>query len=177
MTLRIFVADDCPLVLKSLRSLLGCEGFDIVGEAADGHAAVKEVDTFRPDVAILDLSMPGKSGIDAAREIRDRCPGVRTILLTAYDAGHLVTAALRAGVRGFVVKTEAADHLAQAIRAVHQDETYLSPSASRALLEYDLPKVPAGAAPPRAAVAPDAAPCILPRSSVFFRRAPPGFTD
>lgn len=175
MRLRIFVADDCPLVLQSLRSLLACEEFDIVGDAADGDAAVQGVVTQRPDIAILDLSMPGKSGIEAARQIRDLCPGVRTILLTAYDAGHLVNAALQAGSRGFVLKTEAADTLALAIRAVHHGDTYFSPRASQALLEYNLPPT-AGTGLHRLA-ATDVPPENSPEPSVFFRRPPPGFTD
>ena len=80
MAVRILLADDNPLVIDCLKTLLSLEGFEIAGEAADGQGAGEGARALRPDVAILDVSMPGMGGVDAAREIRDLCPDVRTIM-------------------------------------------------------------------------------------------------
>jgi DNA-binding NarL/FixJ family response regulator len=99
--------------------LLEREGIEIVAEAADGQEAVCALSECGcPDVAVLDLSMPGLNGLDAAREIHRICPRTGIILLTMHAEEHQIIAALRAGVRGYVVKTQAAQELVHAIREV-----------------------------------------------------------
>src|SRR5437764_11613612 len=118
MSLRILVADDHEIFRQGLKVLLDREGFEVFGEAADGHQAVRLARDLRPDVAILDLAMPLLNGLDAAREIHQVSPQTRTVLLTMHTEDLYVLEALRAGVRGYVVKTQAAADLVQAIRDI-----------------------------------------------------------
>ena len=144
MTPRILLADDHVIVRQGFRALLEREGLEVVAEAADGHEAVRLASDLRPDVAILDFAMPLLNGIDAAKEIRLRSPGTRMILLTVHTEDHYVLEALQAGVHGYVVKTQAASDLVQAIRAISGQAIYLSPTISRAVVEAYFEK----AAPP-----------------------------
>jgi two-component system response regulator NreC len=129
--LRLILADDHNIVRQGLRALLEREGIEIAGEAADGRAAVTLVDVYDPDIAVLDLSMEGLNGVDAAREILHRHPKIGVILLTVHSEDYQVVTALRAGIRGYVIKTQAADELVRAIREVAAGGMYLSPDASR----------------------------------------------
>jgi two-component system, NarL family, response regulator NreC len=131
---RILLADDAAIVRQGVKGLLERAGFDVVGEAEDGRQAVQLAQALNPDVAVLDLAMPGLGGLDAAREIRQRCPWTRLILLTMHVEEYTVVAALRAGIHGYVAKGEAADDLARAIEEVSCGRTFLSPSASRVVL-------------------------------------------
>jgi two-component system response regulator NreC len=135
MRLRVLLADDHQIVRQGLHGLLEREGFEVVGEAADGHEAVRRAEALHPDVAVLDLSMPQLNGIDAARGIQQASPGTKTILLTMHIEEHQIVAALRAGIRGYVVKTQAAEELVQAIREVSRGGIYLTPSVSRVVVE------------------------------------------
>src|SRR5262245_10105666 len=107
MALRVLLADDHEVVRDGLKALLTTKGFDVVGEAPDGRNAVRMVATTRPDVAVLDLSMPQLNGIDAARIISRRFPNTRPILLTVHNEDPYVMDGLRAGIRGYVLKTQA----------------------------------------------------------------------
>jgi two-component system, NarL family, response regulator NreC len=140
MPLRILLADDHAIVRQGLRALLDRERLEVVGEAADGREAVKLTTTLKPDVAVLDLSMPLLNGMDAAREILKADPRTKVILLTMHTEDRYVLEALRAGVSGYVVKTRAAGDLLQAIREVHQGHFYLSPGISRVVIEAFLAK-------------------------------------
>jgi DNA-binding NarL/FixJ family response regulator len=131
MPLRLILADDHQMVRQGIRALLEREGIEIVAEAADGRAAVTLVEVHHPDIAVLDLSMPGLNGVDAAREILQRHPKVGIVLLTIHSEDYQVVTALRAGIRGYVLKTQAADELVRAIREVATGGTYLSPDVSR----------------------------------------------
>lgn len=131
MPLRLILADDHHIVRQGLRALLERDGFEIAAEAADGNAAVTLVEVYHPDIAVLDLSMPGLNGVDAAREILQRHPKVGIILLTVHNEDYQVVTALRAGIRGYVIKTQAADELVRAIREVATGGMYLSPEVSR----------------------------------------------
>ena len=135
MPLRILLADDHEIVRQGLRALLEQAGFEVTGEAADGLEAVRLAQSLNPDVTVLDLAMPLMNGLDAAREILKSCTSMRVVLLTMHTEEHQVVAALRAGVRGYLVKTQAAEDLVQAIRDVAQGEVYLSPRASRVFVE------------------------------------------
>jgi two-component system response regulator NreC len=134
MALRLILADDHHVVRQGLRALLERDGFEIAAEAADGNAAVTLVEVYHPDIAVLDLSMPGLNGVDAAREILQRHPKVGIILLTVHNEDYQVVTALRAGIRGYVIKTQAADELVRAIREVATGGMYLSPEVSRIMV-------------------------------------------
>lgn len=147
MPLRILLAEDHLMVRQGLRALLEREAFEVAGEAADGHQAVRLAQDLRPDVAVLDLAMPSVNGPEAAQEILKVSPRTRTILLTMSTEDHHVLGALRAGVRGYVVKTQAVEELVEAIREVSRGLTYLSPDASKAVVQAylartDLPHDP-----------------------------------
>ena len=140
MTIRVVLADDHQLVRQSLKALLEREGFQVAGEASDGQEALRLVPNVNPDVAILDISMPILNGLDAARELKKSSPKTKTILLTQHDEDQYVTEALRAGVRGYVLKNQAATDLVHAIHQVCRGEIYLSPSISRTVVEALLSK-------------------------------------
>ena len=132
---RILLADDHVIVRQGFRALLEREGLEVVAEAANGHEAVRLAGEVLPDVAVLDFAMPLLNGLDAAKEIRRRSPRTRTILLTVHSEDHYVLEALEAGVHGYVVKTQAAADLVQAIREIRGNAIYLSPTISRAVVE------------------------------------------
>jgi len=132
---------------QGLRALLEREGYEVVAEAADGHEALKLARELTPDVAVLDLGMPLMNGIDAAREIQKRSPQTRVVLLTMYEEDAYVLEALRAGIRGYVLKAQAAADLVGAIREVMRGAVYLSPGISETVVnayraKSDLPPDP-----------------------------------
>jgi len=133
--MRVLLADDHQLFRQGLRSLLEGAGHEVVGEAADGREALKLARSLCPDVAVLDLSMPLLNGLDAARELLRTAPETRTVLLTMYTDRCYVLQALRSGTRGYVLKTQAADDLICAIRAVVRGEMYLSPAISASVVD------------------------------------------
>ena len=143
--MRILLADDHLVVRDGLRALLVSQGFDVVGEASDGREALKMVQSLQPDIAVLDLAMPQLNGLDAARAIVTGWPKTRTLLLTIHAEDPYVIDALRAGVRGYVLKTQAGADLAQAIREVGLGGVYLSPGISRAVMNASL----TGGEPPK----------------------------
>ena len=139
MALRILVAEDSPVVQRSIRELLEYAHVLSLVEAADGAEAVRMAVQSQPDVAILDYSMPGMNGITAARRIRMQCPDLPVVLLTTVAEEYLIAAAFNAGVRAYVLKSDAGDDLLRAIDAVREGGTYVSPRAARALYERYLP--------------------------------------
>jgi two-component system response regulator NreC len=133
--IRVLLADDHLIVRQGLRALLENEGIQVIGEATQGRDAVALASAENPDIAVLDISMPIMNGLDAAAEIRKVSPQTRTILLTFHDAPEYVTTALRAGIRGYVLKTQGANDLVEAVRQVCNGEVYLSPRISRAVVD------------------------------------------
>jgi len=133
MPVRLVLADDHTLVRQGLRRLLESEGFVVAGEAADGREAVRLVHAENPDVVVLDIGMPLFNGLGAALELARAAPGVRMIVLTQHDEEQYVTEALRCGVKGYVLKGQAARDLVHAIRRVVAGDVYLSPGVARAL--------------------------------------------
>ena len=129
-----------PLPLSLTRSLLEREGFTIVGEASDGREAVRLAQELRPDIALLDLTMPTLNGIDAGRAILQALPKTKVVLLTMYAEDHYVLGALRAGIKGYVLKTKAAEELVQAIRDVSLGKLYLTPGVSEVVVQAYLTK-------------------------------------
>jgi len=135
LPLRVLLADDHQLVCESLKALLEREGFEVVGTARDGQEAATLAQELHPDVVILDLAMPVLNGIDAARAILQESPSTNTVVLTMHSQSQYILEALRVGVRGYVLKSQAAADLAQAIREVARGMTYVSPAISRAVVE------------------------------------------
>jgi two-component system response regulator NreC len=133
--MRVILADDHVMVRQSLRALLEREGFLVLGEAADGQEAVRLVLATNPDVAVLDISMPLFNGLDAAMELSRSSPKTKVILLTQHDEKPYVVQALRCGVKGYVLKKQAANDLVQAAREVCRGQVYLSPGVTRAVVE------------------------------------------
>ncbi len=135
MPTRLLLADDHSLVRQGLKALLERQGFQVASEASDGQEAVRLAAKVQPEVAILDISMPVLNGLDAARELLKSSPKTKVVLLTQHDEDHYVTEALRAGAKGYVLKSQAADDLVHAIREVCSGAVYLSPSISRAVVD------------------------------------------
>ena len=140
MPTRVLLADDHALVREGLRVLLEKQGFQIVSEASDGQETIRSVEKTHPDVAIIDISMPVLNGLDTTREIKKSSPNTKVILLTEHDGDEYVTESLRAGGKGYVLKSQAAEELVHAIREVCRGSTYLSPSISRAVVDAYLSK-------------------------------------
>jgi two-component system, NarL family, response regulator NreC len=147
MPIQIILADDHPIVRDGLRAILEREGFKVVAEASNGRDALDWTEKLRPDIALLDLSMPMLNGIDTAREIRRVSPTTKTILLTMHTERQYILEGLRAGTRGFVMKTHSGDELVQAVRVTARGGTYFSPEVAQAAVEAyqnkaDLPSDP-----------------------------------
>jgi two-component system, NarL family, response regulator NreC len=135
MTIRVVLADDHVLVRQALKSLLERERFQVVGEASDGQEAMRQAETLQPDIVVIDISMPILNGIDAAHALSRSCPKTKTILLTQHDEDQYVMEALGVGVKGYVLKNQAATDLIHAIQQVSRGEVYLSPGVSRVVME------------------------------------------
>lgn len=135
MTVRILLADDHDVMRQGLRALLEREQLAVVGEASNGRDAVRQAETLRPDVAVLDLGMPELNGLDAGQQIARVSPSTKVIALTMHTEDSYVIAALRAGIKGYVIKSQAGSDLIQAIRDVARGLTYLSPMISTAVVE------------------------------------------
>ena len=132
--IRIVIADDHAIVRDGLRSLIEAQpGLHVIGEAADGEEAWRRARDLRPDVLLLDLSMPRVSGADTAERIMHECPQVRVIALTAHEERGYVTRLLRAGASGYLVKRTAAAELVRAIRIVAAGGSYVDPSLAGSL--------------------------------------------
>lgn len=138
----ILIADDHAVVRQGLTFLLQNEGFEVIGEAANGQQAIEMAEKYHPDAAILDVSMPMLNGIDAARQISKISPHTKTVLLTMLTDDHYVLDGLRSGVRGFVLKSKSADELVRAVREVCNGGMYLTPAASSAVVQAYLTEAP-----------------------------------
>ncbi|HEX6616582.1 MAG TPA: response regulator transcription factor [Gemmatimonadales bacterium] len=150
--IRVLVADDHAIVRTGIRHVLeNAPGFTVVGEASNGAEALALAAEVRPDVAVLDISMPGISGLETAAALRRQSPGTRVLILSMYDNTEYVREALRAGVDGYLLKDSAAAELGEAIRSVCRGETFFSPPVARQL----------GAALRDEALAPDSALALL----------------
>jgi len=138
--IRVVLADDHALVRQSLKLFLEREGIQVAGETADGQELVRQAAHLHPDVVVADISMPLMNGVDAARELRNSSPKTKTILLTRHDEDQYVIEALRAGVKGYVLKNQAAADLVHAVRHVCTGGFYLSPGISQTVVEACLSK-------------------------------------
>ncbi|HVH68242.1 MAG TPA: response regulator transcription factor [Gemmatimonadales bacterium] len=132
---RVVLADDHPMLRQGVRALLERHGIEVVAEASDGRAAAEAARQLHPDVAVLDIMMPVLNGIDAARQIADSCPETHVVLLTALEQERLVTEAVHAGARGFVLKTQVGEDLLHAIEQVSRGGFYVGAGVSQAVVE------------------------------------------
>ncbi len=141
---RVLIVDDQALVRMGFRMVLDAEpGIEVVGEAADGRAAVERTGALAPDIVLMDVRMPGMDGIDATAEIVARHPATRVIVLTTFDLDEYAFAGLRAGASGFLVKDTRPEHLMEAIRAVADGDAAISPRVTRRMIELLGPTMPA----------------------------------
>ena len=135
MRTRLLLADDHALIRQGIKELLQKQGFEVVCEASNGQEALRLAEKVQPDVAIVDIGMPVLNGVDTAREMRKASPKTAVILLTQHAESQYVAEALRAGVKGYVLKSQAADDLVHAIHEVCKRSVYLSPKISPAILD------------------------------------------
>jgi DNA-binding NarL/FixJ family response regulator len=134
--IRVLLADDHTIVREGVRLCLEAMGdIEVVAEAADGQMAVQLANRLRPDVAVIDLTMPRLNGVEAIRQIRRETPRTEVVVLSVHDSEAYVVQALRAGAAGYVLKRNAATELAAAIRAAHAGQAYLHPSIARRVLD------------------------------------------
>ncbi len=135
MVTRVLIADDHAIVRAGLRALVNSEpGFELIGEAACGRQALQLAERTRPDILVLDLSMPDMDGIQVTRQVRASLPDARVLILTVHEDEALVREALRAGAAGYIIKQAAEAELISAIRTVQVGDVYVPPKMLRALL-------------------------------------------
>ncbi|TCL75355.1 MULTISPECIES: response regulator transcription factor [unclassified Curtobacterium] len=148
--MRVLLVDDHALVRGGLRAVLATtDDCAVVGEASTGEDAVALAPVLRPDVVVMDLSMPGAGGVEATRQVRALLPDVRVLVLTTFSDDHHVRAALAAGATGYLLKDASPDEVVAAVRAAGRDETPIDPRVARALLPGAAPADPAPDLPPR----------------------------
>jgi two-component system, NarL family, response regulator NreC len=135
MKTRVVLADNHIVVRQGVKSLLEREGFLVVGEAGDGQDLIRIAKELQPDVVVLDIGMPLMNGLIAARELKRVCPSAKTILLTRHDEDQYVIEALRSGIRGYILKNQAATDLVHALQQVCRGQVYLSPGISRVVVD------------------------------------------
>jgi two-component system, NarL family, response regulator NreC len=167
--IRILIADDHGIMRAGLRALLNAEAdMDVVGEAATGADALQMADALRPDVAILDLSMPGADGIEVTRRLSAAYPDMHTLILTVHEDQVMLREALDAGAAGYIIKRAIEAELIMAVRTVHHGDLYVHPFMAAALIRSVMPNRPAGT---------DTAECLTPRETEILQYIALGYTN
>ncbi len=134
-TVRIILADDHAVLRDGVRMVLESQpGFKVVGTADNGADAVELAGDLQPDIAVLDVAMPNMNGLEATRQITERCPNTQIVILSMYDNEEYLREALRAGASAYVLKRAAAKELVGAIQTVRQGQSYLDPALTRTLI-------------------------------------------
>ena len=135
--IRVVIADDHPVVRTGLRLMLGMEeGIEVVGEAADGVAAVHRVSELEPDVVLMDVRMPAMDGLEAIEQIRAQFPHIAILVLTTYDEDELLLRSLQAGVRGYLLKDSGLETVLQAVERAARGEMLLQPELMQRVLDH-----------------------------------------
>jgi DNA-binding NarL/FixJ family response regulator len=167
----ITLCDDHPIVLNGLRNLIESEkDFEIAGTATDGLAALKLITDKRPDIALIDISMPELNGIALARRLVDEAPGSRVVVLTVYEDRAFLKQALDAGVRGYLLKRSASESLIQALRAVLTGGIYVDPAIADRVFVNSAPRQGRGGDRPMM-------PALTERESEVLKLTALGFTN
>jgi DNA-binding NarL/FixJ family response regulator len=135
--IRVLIADDHPVVRRGIGALLASlDGVRVVGEAADGAAAVREAQLTRPDVVVMDLQMPSMDGVEATRRLATAVPNTAVLVLTMFEDDEAVFAAMRAGARGYLLKGAGQDEILAAIRSVVAGQVVIGPGVAARLIGY-----------------------------------------
>ena len=134
--IRVLLADDHKILRESLVILLSRnEDIEVVGEAADGQEAYEKIMKLRPDIAVLDISIPHLNGIDLAFKLEQEAPEIKVVILTMHKSEEFVTKSLQAGVKGYVLKDNALEELIECIRTVYDDNVFLSNSVTKLVVQ------------------------------------------
>jgi DNA-binding NarL/FixJ family response regulator len=144
--IRVLIAEDQTLMRQGLKTILDLEdGFAVVGEAADGEAAIERALALRPDVVLMDVRMPRVSGVEATARLSAELPGARVIILTTFDYDEYLFEGIKAGARGYLLKDTPANELLLAIRRVYAGESIIQPNvAARMIAEFARRRAPQG---------------------------------
>lgn len=135
MSINVFLADDHAVVRDGLRCLLEAQGdIHVIGDAANGREAVRQVRQLKPDVVLMDIAMPELNGIEATVQVRHTCPDVRVLILSMHSSLEHVREALKAGARGYLLKRSAGVEVVEAVRAVYAEGAYLSQKIAGSLI-------------------------------------------
>ena len=135
-TIKVVLAEDHTIVRQGLRSLLEQQaGIEVIAEAENGRDAVHIAEQLKPDVMLMDFSMPDLNGLEATRQIKQRVPDVKVLILTRHANQEYIKSILRAGASGYLIKKSAVDELINAIKAVYQGDSFLDPSISNMIIE------------------------------------------
>src|SRR5579884_847764 len=133
---QILLADDHEVVRKGLRALLEAQsGWKVIAEATDGREAVEKAQNLHPDVAIVDIGMPSLNGLEATRQIVKKAPRTRVLVLTMHDTNPLIQQVVKAGARGYVLKSDVASDLVSAVDALCRDQTFFTSKVSQIILD------------------------------------------
>jgi DNA-binding NarL/FixJ family response regulator len=140
---RLLVADDHEIVRRGLRALLEAQpGWEVAAEAADGRDAIEKAKLIKPDITILDISMPSLNGLEAARQIVKSVAQTKVLVLTVHDSDPLIQQVLEAGARGYLLKSDAGRDLVTAVDALRRDKTFFTPKVAQMVLDGYLDKNP-----------------------------------
>jgi DNA-binding NarL/FixJ family response regulator len=154
-TLRILLADDHELVRRGIRGLLRFRrGWRVIGEAANGREAVEKANKLKPDVAVVDVSMPELDGLQATRQIRDASPGTKVVILTMHESDQMIRRVLDAGALGYVLKSDLAANLVKAVKHVSAGKLFLAPKVSDIVLKGFLKNAKQADRPERTGLSP-----------------------
>jgi DNA-binding NarL/FixJ family response regulator len=146
--IRVLIAEDHTIVRKGLRALLDeSSNIEVIAEAADGHEAVEKAGDLRPDVVVMDISMPLLGGLEATRRIKERFPIIKVVILTMHSDEEYIFQSLRSGAEAYLVKETAPAELVSAIEAAYQGKSFLSPTNSKKVIEQYLRDAQSGREP------------------------------
>jgi DNA-binding NarL/FixJ family response regulator len=133
---KVLIVDDHAFIRRGIQSILNASGeWELVGEAENGVNAVRMAGELKPDLIVMDVSMPEMNGIEATRSIHRDLPNIKIVLLTLHDSAELVRSAFRAGAQAYLLKSEAEQELLRALRIVSGDGTYVSPKVDPSVLK------------------------------------------
>jgi two-component system response regulator DegU len=135
VSIRLMLADDHRMLREGLRRSMIDQGFDVVGEARDGEVAVRLAEELRPEVILMDVTMPEMDGVEATRQIRALLPEIKIVMLTMHADQEVLTSAIRAGASGYLVKDCSTEEIASAVRMAVSGETALSPQLAASMLD------------------------------------------